>query len=832
MGKTRASVTISLLAGVMAALVVPSASAELEEIIVTARKRAENLQDLPMSVTAINADSIERLGIRNLEGVTKFTPGVNLDSGFGLNDQRLVIRGLSPSRGRPNSAILVDGIDLTTESVGTAGGSMLFNSRLLDIERVEVVKGPQSALYGRAAFTGAIQYVTRDPGDELEMDGSIDMGEYGKRYLSAGIGGPVVGDFGLRLNAMTWNEDGYYTEGFTGAPLGGGEGYGLSLTGLWQISDTVSTRARVAYSSDEFDQQATFFDEVNTLIDPPDNAVGVGNIGPNTVVGLFSGTPKGANGRQAYLTANPITGKAYEGGEQDVLNTSLKIDWDVASGVVTSYTGYATADARQVLDGDFDVRPDDTGTLDIARGGTEIDFSTETRMFSQELRYSSAFDGPFQFTVGALYWDEKVDQDERGVSALSFPFGPAGAPEGYFNDVAANTPRLPTYVTRETNSKSLYGLIEWDFVEDWRFTAEARYAREEMNVTGPGCDRVASNPQGNLRCGRNTSSDLSFDYRQGARLYTSDSVTDDYIAPKVILEWTPMDNLMTYASVSKGVKPGGISTIAAGSWLDMPPADGNLDERKFGAENLIAYELGAKSTWLDRRLILNGAMFIQDYSDKQVPVQTTSDQFVVTRIENAGSAEVFGIELEAIWQTSENTRVQAGYAYLNGEYSKLEYKTDSGNSIARAGNCERVPLTDTTDQCIVSLSGNTLEDVPEHSLVAVAGYYPPFGRGGLSGILEADVLHQSNRYADEFNDRELDAHTVFNFRLGLQGDRWDAMFYLNNVFDDDTIKVWSSGTGLVATSERTNPLLFAFPSDGFSFGPPPRHWGIRGSFRY
>ena len=176
-----------------------SAYAALEEVVVTARKREENLQDLPMSVSAIDAAAITRLGVRDLADITRYTPGVNLDSGFGLNDQRLVIRGLSPTRGRPNSAILVDGIDLTTESISTPGGSMLFNARLLDVERVEVVKGPQSALYGRAAFAGAIQYVTRDPSDEFQTDASIDIGEFGRRYLSAGISGPVTDDFGLRF---------------------------------------------------------------------------------------------------------------------------------------------------------------------------------------------------------------------------------------------------------------------------------------------------------------------------------------------------------------------------------------------------------------------------------------------------------------------------------------------------------------------------------------------------------------------------------------------------------------------------------------------------------
>ena len=123
-----------------------------------------------------------------------------------------------------------------------------------------------------------------------------------------------------------------------------------------------------------------------------------------------------------------MTGAAYPGGEQHVLNTSLILNWDIANGTITSYTGYADADSSQVIDADFDVRPNDAGTMDIARGGTVVDFSTDTRMLSQELRYASNFDGPVQLTVGALYWDENVDQTEQGLSALRFPFGSPAIP--------------------------------------------------------------------------------------------------------------------------------------------------------------------------------------------------------------------------------------------------------------------------------------------------------------------------------------------------------------------------------------------------------------------
>jgi len=820
------------------------AFAELEEIVVTARKREERLQDLPMSVTALDAATMERLGVNDLADVTKYTPGVNLDSAFGLNDQRLVIRGLSPSRGRPNSAILVDGIDLTTESVSTAGGSMLFNSRMLDVERVEIVKGPQSALYGRAAFTGAIQYVTRNPSEEVESDIGVDIGDYGRRYLTAGVSGPVTDDFGLRFNALSWNEDGYYDEGFTGSSLGGGDGYGLGLTGKWDVTETFSARARVAYSNDDFDQQATFFDPVNTLIDPPESATTLAAgqtktvINPGTRVGLFAGRSRDASGRTPYLTADPVTGAAYPGGEQHVLNNSLTLSWDISNGTITSYTGYADADSRQVLDADFDVRPNDAGTMDIARGGTVVDFSTDTRMLSQELRYASNFDGPVQLTVGALYWDENVDQTEQGLSALAFPFG--SSDPGYFNLLAAEAARQPNNITRDTNSRSVYGLIEWNTTDQLKLSFEGRYAREAMDVTGTGCDPDQTFAA--FRCLFSTP-DLAAEFPPGSglyeqldRVYTSDSNNDYFFAPKALAEYRFTDEVMTYLSVSKGVKPGGISTVASGTWMDTGPEgkpDGNLDELKFGPEKLTAYEVGAKTTLFDRTLILNAALFYQQYTGKQIPVQNvTESDIAYTLIENAGEADVSGLELEVVWQASDNVRLQAGYSYLNGEYTNLTYQTNSSNSIARAGNC----IPDASGNvCTISLDGNSLEDIPEHSVVALAGYYPPLGfidAPGLNGLLEADVEYQSSRYTEEFNDREVASFTLVNARIGLQSERWDALIYVNNVFDDDTIKSWSSSTGLVATSERTDPSIAAFPAEGFAIAPPPRTWGVRANLRF
>ncbi|MDQ1302885.1 MAG: iron complex outerrane recepter protein, partial [Pseudomonadota bacterium] len=135
--------------------------AQIEEVVVTTRKREENLQDIPLAVSAITAEQIQRQGINSLADVVQNQPSVKFDQSFGPADNRITVRGLSNTRGRSNVAFLIDGIDVTTENLISAGSGLLANRRLLsDVERIEVVKGPQSALFGRSAFAGAISYIT------------------------------------------------------------------------------------------------------------------------------------------------------------------------------------------------------------------------------------------------------------------------------------------------------------------------------------------------------------------------------------------------------------------------------------------------------------------------------------------------------------------------------------------------------------------------------------------------------------------------------------------------------------------------------------------------
>lgn len=225
---------------------------QVDEIVVTARKKVENLQDVPLSVTALDQELIERRGVRDVTDVAKYSPSIQFDESFAQSDTRITIRGLAPTRGRQNVAVLVDGIDLSSEAITSSGGSLLINTRLLDLERVEIVKGPQLALYGRAAFAGAIQYVTKKPSDEFEAQINLDANAEDRYNLNASVSFPVIDELlGVRLNVSAWDEQGFYENQLTGDSLGDSEGLGFALSTRSEFANGLSINFRGEYTADE-----------------------------------------------------------------------------------------------------------------------------------------------------------------------------------------------------------------------------------------------------------------------------------------------------------------------------------------------------------------------------------------------------------------------------------------------------------------------------------------------------------------------------------------------------------------------------------------------------
>lgn len=589
-----AAVTLAL------ALAAPAAAlAQIEEIVVTARKKEESLKEVPVAIEAITAEDIARKGITDIAKLAEQSASIKFDQGSSRGDTRLSIRGLSPTRGRQNAAILVDGVDISSEAVSTSGGSILVNQRLLAVQNIEIVKGPQSALWGRSAFNGAINFVTKDPPDELQGSTSVDLNAEDQYLVSADVGGPIFGDkLGFYLNGGWWDRDGFYENSITGNNIGWDDGYGASLKLKSDFGNGFTLEGRVSYEHYEqgqspeaylgfntvTEQPATAFlpnpdtdipegppglrppfgvDDVvgddltsalfclndnlnerqlNSLVeqrllnqalvdryirlslDPNNPAIGDGPHCQRKVLS-FQGQVPDSDQLRARLATNPFTpGQDYPGLEGDTLRATLNAAWELEKGDFTWSLGYTHDDNDEAVD--FaryaELNPDNP-FLDDNVNTFQSNNSKFTRQFTQEIRFATKSDGPVNMTVGATYWEEDVANQSQSLTMQSngsfcfytesqldnapgsFPFNPAcpgyselpiqqfvgpggisfadPAETAVYNGIQQYTRDSTT--DRNTDHRSVFGLIDIAATDNTTLTLEGRLSHEELEVLGP-----------------------------------------------------------------------------------------------------------------------------------------------------------------------------------------------------------------------------------------------------------------------------------------------------------------------------------------------------------
>jgi iron complex outermembrane receptor protein len=406
---------------------------QLEEIIVHARKRAENLQEVPLSITAFSAADIESAGFRDVTDVAAMTPGFNMAPLFGGEAATPVIRGLSTTIGEPNVGFFVDGVYL---------GSRLTMTRLLGsfIERIEIARGPQSALYGRNTFGGAVNYVTKQPSEAFEGEAEVSVGSDGVLVTRASLGGPL-GDSGwsYRLGALYDTFDGFYTNELTGGDLDDREDLAFLGALMWNSDDVDITLNLTHDSADNGDLPLRYLPN-------------------NSFFASFRGLPPAF---QMYTGTVPsyTSGYAVTPGGLDLDQTfgSLNINWDLGSATFSSITGYDDFTYERAADDDY-----------TAQELHYITTDTDHTEWSQEFRFTSTTDGPVQWMAGVFGYslDEGIDLNSAYV-------GPWFPILGGVN----------TVTDQETTDWAIFGSLNWDVTETVAMTFEARYGNEEKKVT-------------------------------------------------------------------------------------------------------------------------------------------------------------------------------------------------------------------------------------------------------------------------------------------------------------------------------------------------------------
>ena len=781
---------------------------EIEEIVVTARKRTESVQDIPLSISVYDEQFIEAAGIRDIDDIARLTPGLVFDKGWIPQDTRPHIRGLPTDRGRPPVGILVHGIDISSESMLTSGGGMLMNLKVMDIERIEVVKGPQSALYGRVAFGGAINYVSKAPSDEFEADFSADVGQYGQMEARVGVSFPLSDTFGLRINAVTAQHDGFYENEISGEGIGGSDSTGVAAAARFQPSDMFNLDLRVAYSSDEYEirpqmQLASKTGHAEPVPLPP-HVVGVlGPPGfgppPPYPANVFA-PPAGTITSLETITAslNPYTGEDYEGSTFDSLLLHARAEWDLGAAKLNAWLGSTSAETTQNMDVDYYGVPWAPVFLPAVTVNEPLpaqfifDLETEVDQTNLELRLGDLESDGLRWAVGGLYWSEEVRQKNGNLISLIFfpPTASAGA------NIAAQNPIPKGDEGRDTDHWSVYGMLEYDFSDKLTGSVEARYSDESTDshwvVGGNGMVGVAFAP-------------IPVNIGPTAQRDSEDS----FFTPRFTLEYQYSDDILTYGSISKGVKPGGVSTIASPS----------PTHARFDPEELWNYEVGFKSTLADGRMTLNAAAFFMDYEGKQTtslePSVTSPTGFDLV-VGNAGAAEIKGFEVDAALAITEELLVRGGYTWLDSVYTDFVTNTNSALSIGLVHDCTLQQLPSGFFICAVDQSGVEMERVPRDNFNLSASYTRALGNGMN---LQFDLLtqYQSDRGIAPGRTHLFDSWFNVDARVGLQAEDWSLFAYVDNVTGDDTVRTAQTSGDFFALGN----LAVVF------FAPDKRQVGLR-----
>jgi outer membrane receptor protein involved in Fe transport len=422
---------------------------------------------------------------------------------------------------------------------------------------------------------------------------------------------------------------------------------------------------------------------------------------------------------------------------------------------------------------------------------------------------------------------------------------------------------VPQWTRRLTDHKSAYLELEWKINDQFKLIGEARQVDEKNTVVGPFLGIAPAIGHGTvILCGStgncNNAAGIPYSLGGGAPAsflggrilrYDTYSRKDKYVTPKGTLQWQPSPSLNVYGSYSVGEKPGGFSTIGiGGSGLT------NRAEFEFKPEKVKVYEVGAKWASPSRRVLLSGAAFKQEFTDKQVGSQLLVGNNLANRITNAGGAEADGLELAAQWKATDHLTLSAGLTHmLKYEFTDYIALTQGAGEIARVGNCTPIVTTivnpttlvqTASVTCQVSRNGNKMEDTPKDAVALNADWRSPVGGNGWTFVAGLDAQYQSKRFIEDDNSIWLDPYWHGNARIGIESSKVSALLYVDNFADNRKITSAGTGpaiadfyfrTGLVTGAPglaTRNVFAPQIPSTVFANLPNPRTIGLRVNVKF
>ena len=738
-------VIMAILGAVIAAEPILAAdSDELQEVVVTARKREETVQNVPVTVDAFTQQTIQSAGIESPRDFVAMVPNMTIVEVQNVGNSFITIRGISQARNsEPSTAVLVDGV--------LEPNPYEFDQELFDITQIEVLKGPQGALYGRDAIGGAIIIQTADLADHFEGDGKVGVGNGVSEKAQLAVSGPIddAGTLRYRASLKFYNTDGYLENTNLDRKADPYRDYSGRLRLVWKPNDQWTADVR-AYR-DRVDTTAYYY------VIPRANEA--------NPFSSFS-TPPNAND-----ITSPIQDQNLGSDYRDITDLAVKLDFNAGYGTFTSVSDYNFT--KEIDTGDaYDFRPIKDSIaynyffagIPAADGGpageSQSQFISE-KTESQELRFTSNKMNGFSWIAGAYFI-----HTQRFISTGNLFDRGDGVPAVYetplvdpANPYATNT--NATYLSDSQNNDAwaVFGDATYEFNKQWELDAAIRYDQDHRQNTTDTPAQFLPDPTAHTGEVR----DATFDAAQ----------------PKGTLRYKPTDDLTFYGGWSRGFRSGGFNQTGVGYIVshETPPQLGVHD--LFQAEIADTWEVGAKSEWLDHRLSANMALYY---------TKDTNGYFffydAATSTQNLGNLNALykGGELELTARATSWLDLYANYGYNFGSITAMEDPKVIGN---------KPPL------------------LTQDTINAGVQVHEPIG-DGLRGVARLDYQMLGRTWWDPYNVTSRNPVNLIDLRAGVEADRWTVTAWSKNLSNKLYNAEFSPGGFLWRAPPRRYGLDFTF----------------------
>jgi len=797
--KMAQAVSFALMAGVTAQV---SHAQQLEEVIVTATKRAKSVMDVPIAITAMSGDAIRAVNLNDIKDLIAFTPGISGNSKDSFLDF-VSVRGIRTidygNGGDPSVSLYKNGL-----YQGRNGSAV---SSLYDIERAEVLRGPQGFLFGRNSISGAMNIITAKPNtSQVEGYAELDVGERDVLVFEGGVNVPITDNFAVRVAAFHSEEDGY-VENLAGGPdLIDHENQSLRITARYENERLT---ADLMFEYDDRDQYGTVY-----------RATGEGE--------AFNRNQTRINGGPIEISSDGRTvnndNSLQPTDEAEVFSVALLLEYDLGFATLSSLTGYKDHDYLYVED--YDALPTVTFNYGQDQSGD---------YFEQELRLTSTSEGPLDWYAGASYYQEDIDttflgQQEEDVYCQGYWYNNCQDMFDYYN-------YLDAY-----NGDSYYcdyllgyyfGGCDWTATEDGLINDRNRIVGKYEGYSAYVDLRYAFSDSFDIGAGLR----YSYDEKEFSQevLYDSsllayhvqtgfttpegalkDKQDWDKVTWRLVANWRPDDDTLVFGSVATGYKPGGFGSFNiegagadCGIWGVCEGVPGRDRPGDFGPETVTSFEVGYKSTLFEGRTQVAATAFYYEYEDLQAIYSEGPRQIV----DNVGKLDGMGIELEVNTAITENITLRLGASWLDTEANEVQVFCGAGevlDEVRGANACE----------------GNSIPWAPEYTAFAVLhGVYPVGSSGGeafgtIAWTWEDDI--RGDWPDEDLIYQRVEMVNQTDIIMGYRQESWSVSAYVENVFDGE----WYDGN---YADDPTETNIYA----QHAFGPArPRTAGIRLGYKF